>query len=264
LNNATFSETVNTRIRNSALALLLVCIGLCGCNTSSNPESPPGGTWAARVFVTGHDEFGRAISLTGPTDIVLTGNDRILHATIPQGKSSCVFTDLPYQKYVATAQHAGFYPALASSGDNDYDSLVVALDLFPYPSSMARIDSIQCLLNTIVPQVRLRLFTAQTLAAGGQRSAIIFAGLGTDVSSRYGTYVFTVNEIAQTPGTSQILTDDLYRQLHQAGVTSGTRVYVTARLTTGATKSYGDQATGLSIFSNIEENTHAVVSFIMP
>jgi hypothetical protein len=244
--------------------LLLACAGLLGCNMSSNPESPPVGTWAARVSVTGHDEFVRATPLTGPIDIVFTGKDRTLHTVIPQGKSSCVFSDLPYQKYVATAQQAGFYPALASSGDNDYDSLLVSLDLFPYPSPTTRVDSIQCLLNTIVPQVRLHLYTAQTLPTGGERSAIIFAGLGADVSSRYGTYVFTLDGVIQSQGTSQILTDDFYRQLHQAGVTSGTRVYVTARLTTGATTSYQDQKTGMSIFSNIEENTHAVVSFVMP
>jgi hypothetical protein len=244
--------------------LLLACTGLLGCNMSSNPETPLVGTWTARVSVTGHDEFGRATPLTGPIDIVFTGKDRTLHTVIPQGKSSCMFTDLPYQKYVATAQQAGFYPALASSGDNDYDSLLVSLDLFPHPSLAAKVDSIQYLLNTVVPQVRLRLYTAQTLPTGGERSAIIFAGLGADVSSRYGTYVFTLNGVVQTPGTSQILTDDFYRELHKAGITGGTRVYLTARLTTGATTSYADQSTGLSIFNNIEENTHVVTSFIMP
>jgi hypothetical protein len=246
------------------VGVLLACVGLLGCNVSSNPEAPPSGTWAARVSVAGHDEFNRAIPSMGPTEIVLTAKDRTLHAIIPQGKSSCIFTDLPYQRYVATGQQEGFYPALASSSDIGYDSLVVALDLFPHPSLAAKVDSIQYLLNTVVPRVRLRLYTAQTLPAGGERSAIIFAGMGADVSSRYGTYVFTLNGVVQTPGTSQILTDDFYRELHQAGITSGTRVYLTARLTTGATTSYADQSTGLSIFNNIEENTRVVTSFIMP
>ena len=244
--------------------MMLVCIGLCGCNVSSNPESPPGGSWIAQISVSAHDEFGRAIPLTGSTDIVLTAKDRTLHTVITQGKSSCAFTDLPYQKYVATAQQAGYYPAWATSSDISYDSLLVALDLFPYPSPMARIDSIQCTLNTTVPQARIRLYTAQTLPVDGERSAIIFMGPGTDVSSRYGTYVFTMDWIAQTPGTSQILSDDFYRQLHHTGVVTGTRVYVTARLTTGATTAYQDQVTGLSIFSNLEENTHVLASFIMP
>jgi hypothetical protein len=77
-------------------------------------------------------------------------------------------------------------------------------------------------------------------------------------------YIFTLNWVQQSAGTPQILTDDFYRELHYAGVPSGTRVYVTARLTSGATTRSQDPATGLSIFSNLEENTRVVSSFIMP
>jgi hypothetical protein len=136
--------------------------------------------------------------------------------------------------------------------------------LYPYPSPMAKIDSIQFLLNTVVPQVRVRLYTAQTIPPGGGRSAVIFAGLGTDVSSRYGTYIFTLNWVSQPAGTSQILTDDFYRDLHHAGAASGARIYVTARLTSGVTTRSQDPSTGLSIFSDLEENTRVVSSFIMP
>lgn len=267
---------MNILSRNIVSAVLLICISIGGCSRSSNPELPseptsvtppgssPGENWTVQVTVTAHDEFNRVIPLAGPTDIRLTASDRVLHTVIPQGKSSCSFANLPYQRYIATAQQPGYYPSSATSLDIRYDSLAIQIDLFPYLPTLARVDSIQCLLGTDLPLVRLRLFTAQTLPIDGQRSAIIFVGLGSDVSPRYGTYVLTVNWAAQAPGTSQIFVDDFYRQLHHLGVATGTRVYVTARLTSGATTSYQDNAAGLLIFSNLEENTHVVASFIMP
>jgi hypothetical protein len=227
----------------------------------------PTGDWTVRVSVTAYDEFNLVIPLVGSTDVVLSGGNWTVRGVVPQGKSSCTFSNLPSEvRYYATIQKEGYYPTTVPYlvGGLRQDSVFMNVGLYPYPSPMAKIDSIQFLLNTVVPQVRVRLYTAQTIPPGGGRSAIIFAGPGTDVSSRYGTYIFTLNWVSQPAGTSQILTDDFYRQLHYAGVPSGTRVYVTARLTSGATTRSQDSATGLSIFDNLEDNTHVVSSFIMP
>jgi hypothetical protein len=228
---------------------------------------PPTGDWTVRVSVAAYDEFNLVVPPTGATDVVLTAGNWKIRGVIPPGKSSCTFSDLPSEDgYYATIQKEGYYPTTVHYpvGSLRQDSVFMNVGLYPYPSPMVRIDSIRFLLNTTVPQIFLRLYTAQTIPPGGGRSAIIFAGLGTDVSTRYGTYIFTVNWVSQSAGTSQILTDDFYRQLHYAGVASGTRVYVTARLTSGATTRSQDPATGLSIFSNLEENTRVVSSFIMP
>jgi len=47
-------------------------------------------------------------------------------------------------------------------------------------------------------------------------------------------------------------------------VASGTRVYVTSRLATGATYASSDPETGLQLFTNLEDNTRAIASFVMP
>jgi hypothetical protein len=228
---------------------------------------PPAGNWTVRVSVTAYDEFNLAVPLNGSTDVVLTASEWTRRGVVPPGKSSCTFANLPSeQSYSASVQKEGFYSATVRYpvGSVSDDSVFINVGLYPYPSPMARIDSIQFLLNTIVPQVRVRLYTAQTIPAGGGRSAIIFAGLGSNVSPRYGTYIFTLNWVSQSAGTSQILSDDFYRELHHAGAASGARVYITARLTSGATIRSTDPTTGLSIFDNLEENTHVVSSFIMP
>ena len=238
---------------------------LSACKTAV--LEPAAGDWTVQVSVTAYDEFNLAVPLTGATDVVLSAGSWKIRGPIPQGKTSCTFGNLPRENiYYATVEHAGCYsvPVPYVVGSLHQDSVFMNVGLYPYPSPLVRIDSIQFLLNAIVPQVRVRLYTAQTIPPGGGRSAIVFAGLGTDVSARFGTYIFTVNWVSQSAGTSQILTDDFYRQLHYAGVPSGTRVYVTARLTSGATTRSQDPATGLSIFSNLEENTKVASSFITP
>jgi hypothetical protein len=228
---------------------------------------PPTGDWTVQVSVTVYDEFNLVVPLPGPTDVVLSGGNWTVRGVIPPGKSSCTFSNLPSEvRYYATIQKEGYYPTTVPYpvGSLRQDSVFMNVGLYPYPSPMAKIDSIQFLLNTVVPQVRVRLYTAQTIPPGGGRSAVIFAGLGTDVSSRYGTYIFTLNWVSQPAGTSQILTDDFYRDLHHAGAASGARIYVTARLTSGVTTRSQDPSTGLSIFSDLEENTRVVSSFIMP
>jgi hypothetical protein len=248
-----------------SLVSTFVLLQFLACKESA--VGPPAGDWTVQVSVTAHDEFNLVILLVGPTDVVLSAGDWQVRGVIPPGKSSCTFSNLPSEvRYYATIQKAGYYPTTVPwpVGYSTQDSVFMNVGLYSRLSPMAKIDSIQFLLNTVVPQVRVRLFTAQTIPPGGGRSAIIFAGLGTDVSSRYGTYMFTLNGVYQSAGTSQILTDDFYRELHHAGAASGTRVYVTARLTSGATTTSQDEATGLSIFSNLEENTRVVSSFIMP
>ena len=247
------------------VAFILLLLGIPSCK--DNGVSPLSGEWTVTITLASHDEFDRDIPLTGSNDVALTVGDQTLHAIIPQGQSSCSFTNLPKEEYYyVLVQKEGFFPANVRHplGSVRSDTIIILIDLYQLPSPQARVDSIQCFRNTVVPQVWVRLFTGQTLPSGGYRTAVVFAGLGADVSARYGTYVFTLYWVDQAQGSSEILSDDFYRQLHYAGVASGTRVYVTARLTTGATFMTQDKATGVMIFSNLEENTHAVSSFIMP
>lgn len=235
-----------------------------GCSSDNNPASPQSGDWNVTVSVYGYDEYNRAATLPGTTDVTLAAKDRTLHTTIPKGSSSHTFTNLPYQTYVATVHQSGYFSASGGFGSNTYGRLSGGVNLYPIPSSKVRIDSIQYTINSITPQVHLRLYTAQSLPPGGSMYAVLFGGLRSDVSPRYGNYVYSLGWIPQNVGSSLIDTDELYRNLHQGGVPSGTRVYITARLTSGATIKNVDETTGLVSWINLEENTRAVVTFIMP
>jgi hypothetical protein len=249
----------------STLLSFLMLASLPGCTNVNNPDSPPAGDWNVTISVTGYDEFNRQRPTPGVTELTLVGKDRTLRATIPRGGTAHTFTHLPYQTYVASAQQAGYYPAsLIFYHPQTYGQLTGTAALFAMPSALVRIDSITCSVNTIVPQVHLKLFTAQVLPFDGTRSVILFAGIRPDVSGRLGDYVYASLPVNQNPGTSYIQTDDLFRVLRAAGISSGMEVYVTGRIASGATIAGSDATTGISTYTNLENNTRAMAAFIMP
>jgi hypothetical protein len=242
--------------------VLLVPFIIASCEQATNLSS---GGWTARVQVAMYDEFNRPIPALGTVGILLDAKDRSMTATISAADSVCIFQNLPYQVYTATASKDGFYP---SSGQlwttGEYEQLSLTLPLYPHPSLQTRIDSIECLINAAVPQVRGHFITAQTVPAGGSRSIVLFAGTSDAVSSRFGTYVFILDGIQQSPGSRDALSIDFYRDLHASGVTPGTKVFITGRIRTNATSTVVDQETGLKIYTNLEDQTHAIATFIMP
>jgi hypothetical protein len=251
-------------VKNPYVLSALIVAVLAGCSSVDNPESVQAGNWNVTINVNRYDEFDRREVSTDETEVVLSAKDRTLHASIPRGGTSYTFTNLPYQSYVATIQGSGYYPAFTSFYSSVYGSLVGGASLFRFPSPMVRVDSIACIVNSAVPQIHFVLYTAQTLPVDGTRSAVMFAGLRPDVTSRYGDYVYALSSLNQVPGTSVIQTDDLFRRLRAAGIGSGVRVYVTARIGSGATFAGWDPATSLNYYGNLENNTRAVATFIMP
>ncbi len=245
--------------------LIFVLAATCvACTDENNPESPQNGDWNLTLSVSFFDEFNRRETAQVEADVVLVAKDRTLHANIPAGRTSCTFNNLPLQTYVANVEASGYYPASARFSSFDYGFLTGSVGLYRLPSSMMRIDSVACTIATVVPQVHVVFYTAQDLPLDGSRSVILFAGLRKDVGPRFGNHVFAVDYLNQVPGASVIQTDDLFRSLRAAGFASGMRVYVTGRIRSPATFVSLDTATHLYQYFNLEENTRAYASFIMP
>ena len=245
------------------LILLAACGLLPGCE---QPTNLPSGNWTVRVYVSMYDEFNRPIPAVGPFGVTLFAKDRLLTGTIPADDSVYAFVNLPYQAYASSVTRSGCFPSLNSGGPFDvvYGSEGLINIIYPTPSAQTRIDSIQCVVNSITPKVQFHVFTAQTVPSGGSRSIALFVGLAGDVSSRFGSYVYTNSAIVQTAGSSDVVSDDLYEDMHTSGITPGMNIFVTARILSGATTTAVDTRSGLVIYDNIENNTRAVVSMVMP
>lgn len=255
-------------MRSHHLLLVLVhCLalaGLCGCKDAENSVSAETGDWTATVTVATYDEFGRSVPATGTMDLTLSLKDQSRHAVLRDGNASYSFTNLPFEKYLATVRKEGYYTGQSTySWTQYYGRVNIDARLDPLPNPAVRVDSIRCELNTTVPRIYLRLFTPQVLPAGGWRRAVIFAGLSPEVSPRYGNYVSSC-EVTQIVGTSYLQTEDVYSTLRRGRIPPGTKVYLTARIITGGTAAWVDEATGLTVYAQLEENTKQTISFIMP
>jgi hypothetical protein len=240
-----------------------ICLFVVGCDVSNNPQMPKTGDWKIILKIMVYDEFFRVTPAVGPFTVTLASKDRSEHLVIAD--SEHVFNNMPYQKYIFTVDRIGYLQATGIYNQYQYYKIItVPAELYPIPSVATKIDSIHYLLNSITPQVRFQLYTAQSLPLDGTRNVVLFAGLTPDISSTFGTYVYATDLISQPRGSSEIDTKDFYKELHASGIPSGARVYITARITTGATAASIDAITGLTIYSNLENNTKANASFILP
>jgi hypothetical protein len=226
--------------------------------------SPETGDWTVNVVVTLYDEFNIPVPATGSMDLTINATDRTIHAVLNNGQTEYSIEDLPYHKYLVTIRKDGYYLSQqVNPSDLSIRLMKYSLQMFAIPGPKAKIDSIHCELGTVIPRLFIQLHSPQVLPAGGWRGAVIFAGLTPGVNTRYGTYVATIG-VSQTAGTAIFQTADVYDALRAAGIAPGVKVYLTARVTTNAAIATRDEATGLSVYSNIEENSTAVTSFIMP
>jgi hypothetical protein len=242
---------------------------LTGCKNLTNTVSPETGDWTVKVDVALYDEFNMPVPASGAIDLTLTAKDRTLHTVLENGQTTHSFGELPYQQYLVTVRKDGYFLCQQSSPMVDsYGLVTYRAQMYALPGPMTRIDSIQYELNTTVPRVYLKLFTPQALPYGGWRGAVIFAGLTPGVSARYGTYIATIG-LSQSAGTSYFLpsyfqTANVYDTLRAAGIAPGVIVYLTARVLTNGAISSRDEATGLTLYSNLETNSTTITSFTMP
>ena len=229
------------------VSLVVGCVAIHACKEASGVAAPEKGEWNIHVVIHPYDEFLRPDSLAVPVSLVLQGKDRVLHALVPAGTTTYVFEELPIQKYILNASASGYFPSQSNSYSYN-GQITIDAYLHSLPSLLSRIDSIQCNVRTEIPRVFVRILAAQTLPAGGSRWFDVYFCSKQTVSPRYGDFEYLM-QVSQTPGTSEITTEDLYRELHATGFQKGTTVYVTARI---------------EIPGGEDTNSIVVSSFVMP
>ncbi len=257
---------------NSKLVILFFCATLMGgCDssvsplTSSSVRRTTSGDWTLDITVQMCDEFRRRVPAVGPFSVTFYGADGT-RGYITRGLDSLdSFASLPDQIYRVTVRRNGCYDAHASSQySHRYKHLSATLSLFPFFPSTTRIDSLNCSVNSVVPEVLVKLFASKAVPDGGFRAIVLFVNAGPYVGSDFGNYVFSMPWIYQQVGGTVIEIDDIYRSLRNAGFAPGMQVSLTARIMSGATTITADPVTGLSIYTNLENNTRAIASFILP
>ena len=246
--------------QNSRIALVGSLLLFSACKESAlGPQvEPPAGDRTMQVSVLGVDAFGQSLPIHGSVSVTLASTDRTWRETIPDGASSCTFTSLPSQAYIILAEKDGFYPYETTAGDQKYSTWSPSVWLYQIPPPSMRIDSIRCFQDLANNLVTIRLFTGQTFPHKFYSSVIVFAGKGQNVSPKPGTYDWEFTAI-QSGGNEM----DLNPASTQFGVAKGTRIYVTARFTTGATEAFWNTSTSSYTWINLEENTTAVTSFVL-
>jgi hypothetical protein len=231
---------------------------IANCKESAVAPHPQAGENTLQVFAEAYDEFNRHVPLHGSVSVSLIATDRNWTVTIPEGDSSYTFLGLPPQKYIVHAEKEGFYPYEATAGT--FITWQVPLNLYPLPSPEFRIDSIQCFPNLAGNQVSIKLVTCKPVPATGRGDAAVFFALDANVGPLPGSYY--KESLAYTFSGSNTTTSSLLPWAFN--VPLGTRIYVTARLLTGATKVfYKDSLFGLRIYTNLEQNTNIVTSFVL-
>lgn len=266
----------NHTLRSQAGSLIFGFLSFCaifigGCESSDNPaptttlSTITTGDWNLDVTIQMYDEFSRRVLAVGPFSITFYGTDGTSGRNPRELDSSLSFAGLPYQTYLVTVHRDGYYDSHSSTQYSyQYKHLSATAALVPVFPSSTRIDSLDCTVNYVVPQVHLNLYASKVVPDGGFRAIVLFANVGSYVNSDFGNYVFSMPWIYQPMGSNSIELDNIYRNLRNTGFSSGMQISLTARIMSGATTITTDPQTGLSVYTNLENNTRAIVSFILP
>jgi hypothetical protein len=235
---------VNFLSRYGLIPLSTLLLIPAACNEATVAPQSAVGDGTVRVTVFEYNEFFAAPPHSAPVSLTLKAADRVWQGIIPIGDSTFFFEYLPYQGYILVARREGAYTfenvttvGTQGLGAEDW----VFLHQLPPPSY--RIDSIQFSAGV------LRLVTADPSPPATLREIVVFTGPSPAVSPRLGTYTKDFYAI-EMPGSREAFV--------KFGPQTGSRVYVTARLMTGGTKSYYDTATSTGVYTNLEENTTVV------
>jgi hypothetical protein len=251
---------MNPSMKFSTISFLWLLLEISACRESSLPPQaePMAGDHTMLISASGFDAFGQALPIQGPVSVTLTSSDRTWRMTIPEGASSCSFTSLPSQVYVIHAEREGFYPYETTGGDQPYGTWSPHVWFYQIPPPTMRIDSIRCFQDLSNNSLKIRMFTGQNFSSRYYTAVIVFSGKDQNVSPKPGTYDHEFT--AAQSGGNEI---DFNQAPTLYGAAKGTRVYVTARFTTGATRAFWNAATSTYVWTNLEENTTAVASFVL-
>jgi len=240
------------RLRPTKVQCTLLVIGvvllLPRCTEQAMSPQAASGDGTLHIIAKQYDESSRIHAPDSPVSLMLRGGGYMWRGVIPHGDTSFDFTYLPYQDYVLRAEEEGAFPfesnASVGGPGNGWKTYVT---LWQLPSPSKRIDSIQYAGGLI------RLVTAEP--APSSQYAAIFSGPTPGVSPQPGTYAHSY-EVWEPPGSNEILMN--------FPPEPGRRVYVTARLATGATRTFLDTSTSNIVFMNLEGNSKLVIAIDFP
>jgi hypothetical protein len=235
---------------------MLFFLASCKQSAIEPTTSPLVGENSVRVLAYAYDEFRRQIPVKGTIYVSLISGDGKWATTIPDGKTSCTFVGLPRGGYILDANENGFYP-YETAIDAMVSTNVRTVLLYSLPPPTFRIESITSSGSRIANGVHTTLITS-SIPPAVYLSAAVFYGLSSNVSPTPGTYLLAAT--AYQGFTSNQMTDD--QPLSKFQISVGTHVYVTARLMTGASATFFDSTGNLS-FTNLEQNTKIVTSFVL-
>ncbi len=237
------------------LAALLAAF--TSCRESNNPATPVAGDNSLEVLVKAFGEFHEPVSFRGDVKLTLVGAGVHLTVSIPNEESTYVFEGLPSQAYIVHGESDGFYPSDAVGGSTQ--GWYTGMSLFLVPSLDFQVDSIQNIIGS--NSIRTRIVVAQPIPPNGYFGTAIFYGLTPEVGPAPEAHFL---DYSTNPGYGDHSVSS-YLYPYDFKLPSGTRIYVTARLTTGATQSFRiDSNWYHRVFTNLESNTKIVTSFVLP
>jgi len=200
-----------------------------------------------------YDEFSRLVLFQGTASLSLVTSTGSFDGTIPPGDTSYTFRNVPLQFFALHAEKEGFYPC-------DAGGTQIFVSFYPLPTPEMRIDSIGVageIKDSYFDAVVIKCVGHQMLPPGGTEDCIFLFGRDSTVGLNPDSYFLSQYGIRR--GSNAF---EYEYSKDQINTSPPSKIYVTARLATGATKLYYDPSTQKNIIINVEDNTRVVTSFV--
>ena len=239
-------------MRNGILnALLLLCV-VGGCKSPLiQPENSITTGHDLLVAPAQYDQFSRREVFQGPASLSLTLQGITLRAEIPVGDTSCTFQAVPDEPYILRVQKDGYAPFEAANYSD--------VSLYQIPPLSSKINAIECTAST--GSYTATIATQDTVPAGGAREAVVFIGLTPSVGPTVGTYF--ADGTIWMGGGSNTASVTIWPNPSIA-VPSGSKIYVTARLLSWASRATTDTSHHVNVYTNFDQNPPLVITVRTP
>jgi hypothetical protein len=246
-------ELCGVKVRHGTIYLLLLLLIIGGCKSSPNqPENllTTGSDLAVTIYTS--DEFNRDEAFAGSATLSLTFDGRTI--SVQATEKTYTFHNVPDQLVILRAVKPGFFP-------QENASLPISCPVYlrQIPTADSRIDTIQC--SVVSGQYNVGIITHNSVPLYYVRNIAVFVGSGRDVSPILGTYFAdgqTVEFNGQNFCGATIVANP------PKSFPSGTTVYITARVMSGASEVFTDTTLHVHVYTNLDQNPPFVLPVRIP